>query len=297
LNKTSLINIVNYLCDLTNIEQLINCKPENLEQLDITIKNTLSLPTKLTKPISEFIASIIAYSLFKFYAFKIATKLKINTCPYCNRNYINTVIDKTNKGIIRPTFDHFFPQSINPFLALSFYNLIPSCYYCNSSLKNATPTSLDTHIHPYFEGFDSDITFNVLIKRCKPAKSDPENYCLEFKDNMNPLSPNDKYRKIYGGTRTIKNTKEGNLNLFKLQEIYQSHLDIVGELVVKCDKLNNWYASSLVSIFELLGTNKSEFYQYYFGNFLNEKDFNRRPMSKLTKDVVSQILPKFVKKV
>lgn len=294
-NKIVLQNITSYLSDYTNLEEIILCSPENAISTENKVKGTIGLPADITPELQKYINSIIDYSLFDNYAYDVAKELNVNTCPYCNRNYINTVIDKNKKRIIRPTFDHFFPQTHHPLLALSFYNLIPSCYYCNSSLKSATRTSIDTHIHPYYEGYDSDTTFNVVINRCKPAKSDPENYLLEFKDNTNPLSPNDRFRKIYGGTRTASNVNEGNLNLFKLQDIYQSHLDIVGELIVKCDKLNSWYAGSLLGIFELLGTNKSEFYQYYFGNYINEKDFNRRPMAKLTKDVVSQRLPKFVK--
>lgn len=294
VNQNSFRNIANYLNNDTHLKELVLCSPENSLNSENSIKAAIRIPV-LSTELKNFINMIIDFSLFDKYAYDIASKLNINTCPYCNRNYINTVIDKNRKGIVRPTFDHFFPQKHHPFLALSFYNLIPCCYYCNSSLKSATPTSIDTHIHPYYEGYDSDTTFNVVINRCKPAKSDPENYSLKLYDNMDPTSPNDRYKKIFGGTRLLPDPSEGNVNLFKLEDIYQSHLDIVGELIVKCDKLNSWYAGSLLKIFELLGTNKSEFYQYYFGNYINEKDFNRRPMAKLTKDVVNQRLPKFIK--
>ena len=100
---------------------------------------------------------------------------------------------------------------------------------------------------------------------------------------------------MFGGTRAVPDANEGNINLFKLTEIYQSHLDIVGELVVKCDVLSAGYSDSLHKMFGLLHTNKSEFYQYYFGNYFSKNDFHRRPMAKLSKDVVSQILPTFLK--
>ncbi len=112
---------------------------------------------------------------------------------------------------------------------------------------------------------------------------------------MTPLALNDRYRKIFGGVRGTDTPKEGNINLFKLKEIYQSHCDIVGELVVKCDKLSSCYVNSLQALFSSLGTSREEFYQYYFNNYFNEKDFHRRPMAKLSKDVVSQIIPFFVK--
>src|SRR5690606_32118753 len=34
------------------------------------------------------------------------------------------------------TLDHLLPQSEYPYLSLSLFNLVPSCYSCNSKLKN-----------------------------------------------------------------------------------------------------------------------------------------------------------------
>lgn len=288
-------NICTYLNDDIHLEELILCKPDTAISTENAFKVNIGLPIVLNANVKNFVNSIINYSLFDNYAYDIAKSLNVNTCPYCNRNYINTVIDKKGEHIVRPTFDHFFPQKHHPFLALSFYNLIPSCYYCNSSLKSSATISIDTHIHPYKEGFENDATFHVLISNLKPNKSDPENYTLFFADNMNPLALNDRFRKIFGGVRGTENPDEGNINLFKLKDIYQSHLDIVGELVVKCDKLSSSYANSLQTLFLSLGSSREEFYQYYFGNYFNEKNFHRRPMAKLSKDVVSQIIPNFVK--
>lgn len=294
-NENNLKSITSYLNDYTHLEEIILSSPENAISTEQKVKDFIGLPADITPELQKYINSIIDYSIFDNYAYDIAKVLNINTCPYCNRNYINTVIDKKGNHVIRPTFDHFFPQKIHPFLALSFYNLIPSCYFCNSSLKGDNPISIETHIHPYKEGFDNDATFHILIGKLNPNISDPENYTLFFADNMTPLSPNDRYRKIFGGDRTNENFAQGNINLFRLKDIYQSHLDIVGELVVKCDKLSSSYAESLHPFFSSLGTTREEFYHYYFGNYFNEKNFHRRPMAKLTKDVVSQVLPNFVK--
>jgi hypothetical protein len=294
-NANSLHDIATYLNNDVHLEELILCRPDDALKTENDFFNNIGLLNPLSDALRGFINNIIDYSLFDSYAYDIAKKLNVNTCPYCNRNYINTVIEKKGKHIIRPTFDHFFPQSKNPFLALSFFNLIPSCYYCNSSLKSSATISIDSHIHPYKEGFDKDATFNVHIFDLKPNKSDPENYSLFFSDNMDPFSPNDRYRKIFGGVRGTDTPNEGNIKLFKLEVIYQSHLDIVGELRVKADKLNTWYGKSIVKMFPLLKTNLEEFYQFYFGNYLNEKDFHRRPMAKLSKDVVLQIIPKLIK--
>lgn len=294
-NQNHLRDIVTHLNSDSHLKDLLLCSPDNAKTTENTIKWQIGLPAIISDEIKRFINSIIHYPLFDDYAYGIASKLGFNTCPYCNRNYINTVIDKRGKQIIRPTFDHFFPQTHHPFLALSFYNLVPSCYFCNSSLKSAATIDISTHIHPYKEGFDKDVTFRIAITDIRPNKSDPENYMLSFADNMTPNSPSDRFQKIFGGSRAVPNLDEGNINLFRLTDIYQSHLDIVGELRVKADKLNSWYGKSLVKMFPLLGTNIDEFYQFYFGNYLSEKHFNRRPLAKMTKDVVSQLIPAIIK--
>ena len=241
------------------------------------------------KELFNLICHILSYEDFhKRVAYDIAASLGVNTCPYCNRIYINTILESKKKEIIRPLFDHFFPHSKHPFLALSFYNLIPSCYYCNSSLKTATSISYDTHIHPFLEGYGNDCVFRVIIAGMNPEKSDPRNYKLILQSKIDPAHP--KYRRIFGN-----NKSEGSNNLFKLQEIYNAHTDIVGELIVKADRYSNAQSDSLFKLFGLLKTNKAEFYQYYFGNYYVDKDHVRRPMAKLTKNILQQVIPDFFK--
>ncbi|MDE7413177.1 MAG: HNH endonuclease [Muribaculaceae bacterium] len=54
----------------------------------------------------------------------------LRICPYCGISNIE-VTKRTDKRVIKPHIDHFLPKSIYPFLALSFYNLIPACPECN----------------------------------------------------------------------------------------------------------------------------------------------------------------------
>lgn len=83
--------------------------------------------------------------------------------------------------------------------------------------------------------------------------------------------------------------------MFKLREIYQGYADILGELIVKSDKLNPFYALNIVEMVTKLGASKKEFYKFYFGNYLEEKDFNKRPLAKLTKDIFAKYLPEWLK--
>ena len=55
--------------------------------------------------------------------------LKLRICPYCGRSFIYAV--EENGKTVKPQIDHFLPKSKYPFLALSYFNLIPVCQTCN----------------------------------------------------------------------------------------------------------------------------------------------------------------------
>ncbi|SFW76348.1 hypothetical protein [Chitinophaga sancti] len=293
-HEQTIFGLLEFLDNVDNLRQLILIHAINSYDADSDVQSTFNINYgQHQNTIFPIINDIIDYAFFDDFAYNIASSVGINSCPYCNRIYINTVIDKNGKHIIRPTFDHFFPQSKHPFLALSFFNLVPSCYYCNANLKTATIITHQTHLHPYLEGFDNGCSFRVVISGLHPNISDPRNYKIVLQSDIPSYSP--KYRKIFGTRNSdgTHNLKEGNTNLFKLEDIYNSHTDIVGELVLKADRYSKGQSKALFSLFDLLGTNKTEFYQYYFGNYYHENLFHKRPMAKLTKDVLQQVLQSF----
>ncbi|WP_394771977.1 hypothetical protein [Mucilaginibacter sp.] len=290
-NRQTVIDILDHLSDEKNLKSIILVSAANALTLDLQLQHDLAidaLPGGNMHGAWKLLDHILDYDLFNNYAYSVAAELNINTCPYCNRNYINTVIDKTENQIIRPTFDHFFPHSKHPFLAISFYNLVPSCYFCNSSLKTATTIALNTHLHPYLFGFDDDCFFRTDISDLYPDLSDRRNFEIKLEMAIDDTNP--KYRQVWGNNL---DDSEGNCQLFKLQDIYNSHTDIVGELYVKAIRYGEDNAETLYKVFNLLDTNKEEFYRFYFSNYFEEKNFNRRPMAKLTKDILKQVLPDF----
>lgn len=82
-------------------------------------------------------------------AYALCKTSKYLMCPYCQQAPAFTIHrTEDNKGH-RPTLDHYYPKGEYPYLALSLYNLIPSCYSCNSSLKGKMDFYLDQHLHPF----------------------------------------------------------------------------------------------------------------------------------------------------
>ncbi|WEA00601.1 hypothetical protein [Mucilaginibacter sp. SJ] len=97
-------------------------------------------------------------------------------CPYCNFDeiYLTEVngddyhydedereAEANNYQQALLDLDHFFPKSRYPFLAISLYNLVPSCHNCNSNFKHTKEFALETHVHPYMTDFEDIFTFSL----------------------------------------------------------------------------------------------------------------------------------------
>lgn len=154
----------------------------------------------------------------KVIANEVLENLKIRTCPYCNRNYTFIVKSSCSTGektfTTRPEFDHFYNKSQHPLLALSFYNLVPSCSICNHG--KATE---NIGVNPYFEGFQSkfgicnkkDMTL-LNINEIKLVKSEAD-FSIGF------IKPS--------------TSEQQNIEELGLDVLYNKHKDYVMDLIDK----------------------------------------------------------------
>ena len=195
-------------------------------------------------------------------AYDLAKNLDIPTCPYCNRTYTKTVITKNREKIIRPEFDHWFPKNQYPLLALSFYNLIPSCHICNSNVKGETEFKLDSHFHPYNSVSNLKARFSYNYK--------------SYDDYKIKINTEDKFSR-------------NSVEAFQLENIYQAHEDEVKDLI----KIRQAYSDKYIEILNdsLKGVNlsKEEVYRLAFGVHYEDDKFDRRPLSKLKKDILTEL--------
>lgn len=208
-------------------------------------------------------------------AHDVLEKLKIRTCPYCNRNYTFSVkasCMKTGKKFTtRPEFDHFYNKSQHPLLALSFYNLVPSCSTCNHG--KATD---DIGVNPYFDGFqtkfricDTMKKMQLNINEIKRTKSE-DNLSVGF---VNPT--------IY---------EQQNIDGLGLDALYDKHKDYVMDLIEKSTSYGSIEQNQALSDgFQGLFRTPQEVFDFVWGKYLNEEDWGNRPLSKLTRDILEQL--------
>lgn len=192
--------------------------------------------------------------------------LDIRVCPYCNRSYIFTI--KGKQGV-RPEWDHFYPRSVKAYkhLAISFYNLIPSCPTCNRQ-KRANVFDF----HPYYGMVDGSGKMPSL-------KVDDSK--VEYDENHRPI--------LFPDKPEIKlENANANTSVLMLESLYKHHSDYAKEILDKILAYNSSSYTPLVSAFQGMGRTPEEIDRLIWGNYIAVARQAKRPMSKLSEDILSQ---------
>jgi hypothetical protein len=286
--NTALLNkpVIDYIHNEANLKKIITDTPEKLlphhkvlmEMAMQHCKEAGDSEVKLKEKervLDEF-KKIFNYDRFisgsKSVSYELAKRLNRNTCTYCNRLYANTVVKDKKSGrlnnqgrIIRPQFDHWFNHAAYPILSLSFYNLIPSCGVCNSSIKGDKPFSLDTHVHPYIKEINEEFSFK---------------YCYETIDEP----------EVKIDVRT-GSKMERTLTDLRIEEVYNSHSNLeLRDILYLKKKYSTDYLDMLMNLFlKDLGVSKEETYRLVFGIEYLEEVFHKRPFSKFKKDILDEL--------
>jgi len=206
-------------------------------------------------------------------ALKLVNDLQMVVCPYCNRNFIYNTKRNEEEGEGRRTsqMDHFYPHANFPFLAISFYNLIPSCSWCNFVKKDRWNTDSSNYvIHPYDSRFDFDVNFIVKV--------------LDAKFYYKTKSLEIEFQK------DLSQRVENHIEAFHLKDLYAQHTDYALELIQKKYAYSESYIDSLFKQYEgALFKNREDILRFVTSNFVGEENLSKRPLSKLTRDIVRQL--------
>lgn len=278
LNTNQILHSLEFLSQ--NLEEILSINLNESGVYYSTVYNTCR--TNLA-PINFLLNTIFNYGWFidlelkeKWSAYKLSSKLDIKICPYCNRQRTFTVINN-NEKITRPEFDHFLPKNEHPILALNFYNLIPSCTVCNRDLKGSIPFSYDTHLSPYEENKEHQfMKFDYRPLSYDGAAGITEEIEISVSPNI-------------GLNQNLKQKVEGNISVFKFDEVNVNLRDIAQEIIYKRYISGDDYIQVLKKTFPKAHLTDREAYKIAYGNYFDEKDFSKRPLSKMTKDIAYHI--------
>ena len=142
-------------------------------------------------------------------------------------------------------------------------------------MKGTKKFSLAEFVHPYLNGFDDNATFSYKALDTDAAYGNSDNLRIYLKP-----------KKGSSIERQIRN----NIKLFELDEIYCQHSDYVQELIKKKEISNERYLEILRhDTYKDFNLTLEDAYRLAFGNYFNDEDFQKRPMAKMTKDLVKEL--------
>ncbi|WP_369350996.1 hypothetical protein AB6M97_01725 [Streptococcus hillyeri] len=192
--------------------------------------------------------------------------LAITVCPYCNRNFINNRGDKFSAQM-----DHFYSKDDYPFLAVSLYNLIPTCGACNH-----IKSTQNFHIHPFL----------------KPKQEDSFTFGYQY------TSLGDMEIKIATSDR-----RKNDFEAIRLEEAYQIHHIDVRNMLKREERYSKGYRKELQELFKSeVGGSSSIFNESFnleltndeidrmiYGDAIFEEDIKNIPLGKFRKDIYKEI--------
>ncbi len=199
---------------------------------------------------------------------KLAKKLNVKTCPYCNMHYTLFAEGNNKERLAKFQFDHFFDKSDYPFLSMSLYNLIPSCAVCNQG-KSTGKVSLK--FHPYDSAICDQFHFEVI--------------------NPQSLFSGAKLGKDQIDIKLIKDTcTQQELDVFdktfNIKTLYSRHGDIAQEVFDKAYE-EPYYLNPCNFNF-LQGKSPEYLQRLWMGTYTEKSEIEKRPMTKYIQDLWKQ---------
>lgn len=293
--------VMEYLRD--NYEKILIGNPDVLADAINTI-NKLTSGHPFSKTTNRKLQAVFDYDIFSnrspgvkgtnWGGYLLVKNLGVGTCPYCNRQYITTIRNRVRRkkgtrkslweGQTRGTLDHFYDKKRYPYLAISLYNLIPSCKVCNSDFKGRQEMTMTDFIHPYKEEFGSEVRFTIVPNGGTAGQPYDVTFLLgnnteEFHIDFRYLSPDPDF------TRRAKQ----NIELFKIKELYNFHKEEVRELLQKSQHYTSDYIDTMLSQSGTLFNSREEVVRFVIGNFAHGANHDRRTLSKFTSDIADEL--------
>lgn len=210
-----------------------------------------------------------------------AEKLGVTVCPYCNRSYIFTVEKDARNGKVRPQYDHFFPKSKYPYLAVSMYNLIPSCAVCNSgkSDKDSFKDQKVQYLNPYVEGYGTKTVLQITPKKKKDRIHSYVGLAEEY--TVKPESAPDVDK---DAAKRIQDTWD----LLKLGPLYEKHSDYIRNILRAKQIYTEEYLNQLIKSFPGAFDDMDDLRNVVYFNYLDEEKWGKRILAKLTHDLEAE---------
>ena len=208
--------------------------------------------------------------------------LNVNVCPYCGRAF-TTTIRKSNYSNARTCqVDHFYPQSKYPWLAISLWNLIPVCGFCNLHKSDNTE---DTILYPYEEEIGDLYRFITHPTQGVGYLVGSRNSEEDFIVSLDPVVQHSQQEIMRDYKKKINN----EINIFKINELYSTHNSYICNIFRQRYIFGNPYIQSIFSSFKNMFDSPEDVRAMMYLKRIDSENIGSNPLDKLTRDIDHEI--------
>lgn len=219
----------------------------------------------------------------------LGSKTYTKVFNWFNFNEINNTSNIDFKRVVIKknhfTLDHVLPKNEFPFLSLSIFNLVPSCYSCNSKFKHQKEFTINDDLVKFCPTSDDFILDNLIRFKMKFDIND-----IEFDRKIKNIRQIDDIKINVENVKSFLGVDEF-VEIFKIDSRYEFHKNIALDLIEK----RKMYPDSQINEIEKLFRNngisisKNTFKKQIFGSLIFEKKSANEPFEKYKKDIAKQL--------
>ena len=277
-----------FVSDLhTRFEEFIKAEPADMEKIitDFQVRGYNALLHNGTKatPFGNKIAELLNYDGFRNSTKGIwfGTQLNVKACLYCNAQYTLT-LDKRKKALYQ--FDHYYSKKKYPYFSISMFNLVPACANCNTT-KTSKEFRIATHAHPYIHDLNQLLEFDL-------DDTDVLNFIMSGKNAAHiKITVKNRVGIAAGTADQLRGTN--HMTIFTLEDIYRLFGDVGEEIFLKAYYYTDQRKKELKDVFDAAGVQTaftdSMMGRFILGNYTLNDEINKRPLSKMTKDIAEKL--------
>ncbi|MGL9771494.1 hypothetical protein [Enterococcus sp. DIV0996a] len=226
------------------------------------------------------------YGIYKWNSYEYVQRCGIYVCPYCNSEFIYTQLENKNSNIrkigniklpritIRPQLDHFIAKEKKPLLAVSIFNLVPSCKTCNTSIKHAIELDNENFMNPLYEDIYSYISFSNINSPREDHYSNMTGRSKYFDLNIVKKNKNFEDELFIKAKNTV--------DIFRIKERYEPYTEYIQYIISRELLYTKLYSNSIENAYPNLFS-KGEIEKIKVTEHLNYNDFI---FSKIVQDLL-----------
>ncbi len=277
-DKTYLENVISLFENNTDIllwdQVKLETEKDSIGDVPLVEKLYRGKLRLVKSPIKNIIIKELGYKSLRssFYP-QYFEKIGIKACVYCNSQLTITAIKSKGKYSAKFDVDHYHSKDEYPFLSICLYNLYPACASCNRAKSNGE-VEFNLYTNDGVKTLQADYQFKLTpyskAKYLVTRDVEELSFIFEEPDYDNP------------------NVKTFN-EVFHIESIYETQKDVIEELIIKSQIYNQAYLKTLKLSFNKLSLHPRLYKRTLIGNYTEDKDIHKRPMSKFMMDIAKDL--------